>query len=211
VASGSHGRRPLERASKISHAQLIQNLSVKSFLRRCAMPAPGEADEVVAACQEVAIDASSVRAVVAVDGSYRTTPVREEYPSASITFFSFGALLFDLEKLTEIDAIPFIDPDMWSAFRKIQRYSLVLPTENVSLEGRSLIDSVRVALHEFLVTDHSGDGPLADSLRWLLLRQWTGKGSSCGFVGSRVSDSLARCAGQDRRGVCAGSRAVRCP
>lgn len=177
MAYGSHGRRPIERASKISHAQLIQNPTVKSFLKRCAMPAPAKADEVEAACQEVDIDDSSVRAVVAVDGSYRTTPVREEYPSASITFFSFGALLFDLEKLAEIDAIPFIDPDMWSAFKKIQRYSLVLPTENVSLEGRSLVDSVRVALHEFLATDRNGDGPLADSLRWLLLRKWAGTGS----------------------------------
>lgn len=162
----------MERASKISHAQLIQNPSVKSFLERCVLPSPAEAHEVEAACQQVAIDDSSVRAVIAVDGSYRTAPVREEYPSASITFFSFGALLFNLEKLSEIDAIPFIDPDMWSAFKKIQRYSLVLPTENVSLDGRSLIDSVRVALHEFLVSEHNGDAPLADSLRWLLLRQW---------------------------------------
>lgn len=167
----SQGRRPMERASKISHAQLIANPTVAEFLGRCAMPAP--ADPAVVANAAVAIDTPEpeVRVVVAVDGSYSTAPVRNDYPSASITFFSFGALLFKLDALAELDERPFIDPDEWAAFRKIQRYSLVLPTENVSVDGRSLTGSVRRSLHEFLTAAHD-DEPLSASLRWLLFRGW---------------------------------------
>ncbi len=172
------GRKPLERASKISHSTIINNESVKDFLARCTVPQPADTGAVSALLEDVPfLEEPGIRAVVAVDGSYREAYVREEYPSATITFFAFGPLLFNLSALHEISSQPFIAPEDIARLKNIQRYNLVLPTRNISRDGKSLRDSVRGSLHDFFATRHSGDEPLSAALRWILFRGWTGDDS----------------------------------
>src|SRR5262245_59205371 len=104
MAYGSiRGRRPMERASKISHAEIINNPGVQALLKRCTVPTPADKSVVAAAATTVppAVD-DAITAVVAVDGGYREASVREEFPSATITFFTFGPLLFRLSDLREL-------------------------------------------------------------------------------------------------------------
>jgi len=189
-----YGRKPLERASKISHANVINNPQVQEFINQCVIPKPAEKSVISKLAQEVpAPTEPKVRAVVAVDGSYREVPVRDEFPSAAVTFFAFGPLLFRLEELRKLDKQPFIAPEDLARLKNIQRFSLVLPTRNVSRGGKSLTDSVRSTLHEFFITAHGGDKPLIDALRWVLFRGWTDKGEksweipSCPNVGCNRS------------------------
>lgn len=174
MAYGSiKGRRPAERASKISHTEIINNPSVKELLGKCAVPeAAGEA-VVEEATQEVkALHDQTIRAVVAVDGGYRETSVREEFPSAAITFFTFGPLLFQLEDLTELDSMPFLAPEDMARLKNIQRYTLALPTRNISREGKALQVSIRETLQEFFERSDGDEAPLTDALRWILFRSW---------------------------------------
>jgi hypothetical protein len=174
MAYGSiRGRKPVERASKISHAEIISNPTVQSFLDDCAIPQPADHQVVSGLAQSVppAVD-SKIQAVVAIDGGYRETAVREEYPSATITFFTFGPLLFNLSDLRALDEEPFIAPEDLARLKKIQRYSLVLPTRNISRRGQSLRMSVREALQEFFEAEPTQDPPLKEALRWLLFRGW---------------------------------------
>jgi hypothetical protein len=176
--SSVRGRKPIERASKISHAEIISSPEVQSFLKGCALPAPGDPKTVTNAIVPVPTPkTNSVRAVIAIDGGFRETPVREEFPSASITFFTFGPLLFSLEDLRDLDEQPFIAPEDLAKLKRIQRYTLVLPTKNVTLAGLSLHRSVRQTLHDFLLKKPSDDPPLVDALRWLLFRGWTTAGT----------------------------------
>jgi hypothetical protein len=172
------GRKPIERASKISHSNIIANDSVKQFLAECAVPHPAEGNTVDALLKDVppAPD-QPIQAIVAVDGSMREVAVREDFPSAAITFFAFGPLLFKLEALRSLDHQPFIAPEDLAKLKNIQRYSLVLPTRNISFRGLTLRDSTRLALHEFFSARHSGEDPLYTTLRWILFRGWqTGGG-----------------------------------
>src|SRR4051812_6083875 len=94
------GRKPFERASRISHAEIIANSHVQRFLSECSVPRPPESSVITNVLTNISqSDTSRIQAVIAIDGGYRETPVREEFPSASFTFFTFGPLLFKLEDL----------------------------------------------------------------------------------------------------------------
>jgi hypothetical protein len=114
-----------------------------------------------------------IRAVVAIDGSYREVSVREEFPSSVITFFAFGPLLFNLEELAKLDRQSFIAPEDLARLKNIQRFTLVLPTRDISREGMSLRNSIRNTLHDFFAAPQAAEKPLYASLRWILFRGWT--------------------------------------
>jgi len=168
----------MERASKISHSNVISNPAVQTLLTECTVPQPANASTVDSLLQDALHPTHQpIRAVVAVDGSMRETSVRDEFPSAAITFFAFGPLLFQLDALRDLDAQPFIAPEDLAKLKNIQRYTLVLPTRNISRRGQSLRDSVRRTLQDFfLATPHPGDEPLMTTLRWILFRGWSDVG-----------------------------------
>lgn len=167
------GRKPLERASKISHAHVIANSTVQNLLSQCSVPRSADGHIL----QDLLLEVPSplrqpIRVVIAVDGSMREVMVRDEFPSATLTFFSLGPLLFKLEALRELDQQAFIAPEDLTKLKTIQRYELALPTKNISRSGLSLLDSIRQSLHEFFSEAHSDTEPLYSTLRWLLFRQW---------------------------------------
>jgi len=175
--SSIRGRKPAERASKISHSEIISNPAVKALLAKCAVPRPADESVVADLAQAVPpVVEQRIRAVVAVDGGYRETAVREEFPSAAITFFTFGPLLFKLEDLRALDAQPFLAPEDMARLKHIQRYTLALPTRNISRDGKSLQVSVRTTLQDFFERRDNDDPPLSDALRWILFRGWTNAG-----------------------------------
>jgi hypothetical protein len=169
------GRKPAERASKISHGEIINNAAVKDLLAKCMVPEAAAESLIAILAQAVSPAAMEhrIQAVVAVDGGYRETSVRDEFPSAAITFFTFGPLLFKLEDLRELDAQPFLAPEDMARLKHIQRYTLALPTRNISREGKSLQVSVRETLQDFFERRDRDDPPLSEALRWILFRGWT--------------------------------------
>jgi len=171
--SSVHGRKPMERASKISHGHIINNPVVQQLLGQCSIPRPADPGDVGTHVKDLPdLTTQRIRAVVAVDGSMREEPVRREFPSASVTFFQFGPLLFQLEALRELDREPFIAPEDLVHLKNIQRYTLALPTKNVSWKGLSLKESIRRSLQDFLLASHAGDDPLMATVRWLVFRGW---------------------------------------
>lgn len=168
------GRKPAEHASKISHSEIIANPAVRALLAQCAIP-KSAAPSVIAELAQAAPtpDAAGVDHVVAVDGGYRETSVRDEYPSAAVTFFTFGPLRFALDDLRALDDKPFLAPEDMAKLKHIQRFTLALPTRNISRNGMSLERSVRETMQDFFDRIDHDDAPLADTLRWLLFRGWS--------------------------------------
>lgn len=172
--SSLHGRKPMERASKISHTNIIASQEVKDLLADCSIPRPADTQTVQELLMRVPLPATqTIKHVIAVDGSFRETLVRDEFPSATITFFAFGPLIFKLEDLRQLDRETFIAPEDLAKLKKIQRFQLALPTRNISRTGLGLQDSIRLTLHEFLARRHEGEISLYDTLRWLIFRRWT--------------------------------------
>ncbi|HVJ27652.1 MAG TPA: hypothetical protein VM493_08905 [Vicinamibacterales bacterium] len=112
--------------------------------------------------------------VIAIDGGYTETFVREEYPSACIAFFTFGPLLFQLSDLRSLDSKRFIAPEDLQKLKNIERYTLVLPTKGIRHQGqRSLASTIRKAVFDFFDQKRGDDGEqLMTSLRWFLFRRW---------------------------------------
>src|SRR5437016_3331641 len=171
--SSIRGRKPIERASKIAHAEIIHNPAVQRYLAECTIPQPAAPSEIGERTTAVPPPVDQrITTVIAIDGGYTEAPVRREFPSALITFFTFGPLLFRLKDLEELDEQPFIAPEDLAKLKHLQRYTLVLPTKNVSRTGKSLQVSVRETLQEFFEARPHDDPPLVDALRWVLFRGW---------------------------------------
>lgn len=169
------GRKPIERASKIAHIEIIKNVAVEAYISQCVLPSPPNPDSLSSLLQDAKdVDASEITTVIAIDGGYTETFVREEYPSACIAFFTFGPLLFKLSDLRGLDAKRFIAPEDLQKLKNIERYTLVLPTKGIRHEGQpSLAATIRKAVFDFFEQKRGADGEqLMTSLRWFLFRRW---------------------------------------
>ena len=164
------GRKPFERASKIAHAEIINNPAVQAFVQDCQLPDPPSEGELEALLVEIPSSSERLQTVIAVDGGLTETWIRDEYPSASVAFVTLGPLLLRLEDLVDLDAMPFIAPEDMQRLKSIQRYSFVLPTKAVKPKSAGTFsEGVRAAVQGFL---SEGDGHLLQALGWLLFREW---------------------------------------
>ena len=172
----SRGRKPIERASKIAHVEIIKNPDVQAYVDQCVLPsAPVDFSLESMLCDlGNDVDTSEVSAVIAIDGGYTETYVREEYPSASIAFFTFGPLLFDLADLRALDRKRFIAPEDLARLKKIERYTLVLPIKGIRRKDQdSLAATIRRTIYEFFIKTRGDDNDqLITSLKWFLFRRW---------------------------------------
>ncbi|MCA1717932.1 MAG: NurA domain-containing protein [Actinobacteria bacterium] len=113
-----------------------------------------------------------IRHVVAINGGYDEVMVRSEFPSSTMCFFQFGALIFSVEDLDGLEEQPFIDPDDMSKLKRIQRLKLVLPVRNIAFKEEStLTGSVRRAVHDFF-RQKMDDERLADTLSWFIFQEY---------------------------------------
>lgn len=171
---GSRGRKPIERASKIAHTEIIKNAQVREYLDGCEIPSAPPAVSLAGKLRSLGESPeSAVTAVIAVDGGYTETYVREEYPSASIAFFTFGPLLFELADLRSLEQKRFIAPEDLARLKNIERFTLVLPIKGVRRRGEaSLSRTIRRTVYEFFAQARGADERLMESLTWFLFRQW---------------------------------------
>jgi hypothetical protein len=189
--ANKYGRRPTEYASKSAHSQVVNDPLVRAFLEKCSLPK--RADEVsFSDHRELPFEPVSdnpIRHVIAIDGGYDEVMVRSEFPSSPMCFFQFGALIFSVEDLEDLEEQPFIDPDDMSKLKRIQRLKLVLPIRNITLGDEStLTDSVRLAVHDFF-RQKVDDERLADTLRWFVFQEYGPKVSEWNLASCPICDA----------------------
>lgn len=168
------GRRPNEYASKSSHSYVILDESVQSFLKQCNLPK--YADEVKLSGYNILsykpVSSNPISHIISIDGGYNEVAVRKEFPSSTICFFQFGALIFGVKDLDSLDEQPFIDPDDMSKLKQIQRLKFTMPVRNITLLSEStLTSSIRRAVYDFFLKDMDGER-LIDTLEWLIFREY---------------------------------------
>lgn len=175
MAYSSKGRKPIERASKISHRQIINNPSVRDFINRCELPSAAPEEEISSYLTKVAPSVSSnISTVIAIDGGYTEAPVRESYPSASLTFFNHGPLLFQMDDLKELKKRRIVDPEALLKLKNISRHHLILPSKGIRLSSSSdLSSSIRSAIYEYFSQARPDEGELIRTLSWFLFQQWS--------------------------------------
>jgi len=99
--TSKNGRRPAEYASKSSHTQVINDIAVQEFLQHGNVPKKAEAIHlpVENLLKFEPTDANPITHIVAIDGGFEEIPVQSEFPSSTICFFQFGALIFSISDL----------------------------------------------------------------------------------------------------------------
>ncbi len=172
--SSKRGRRPAEYASKAAHSGVVKDAAVQSFLSSCNLPKrANDVDIAKNRCvrYQPPLD-NPMHYFIAVDGGYTEVPVQPEFPSASICFFQFGALIFSLEDLESVEAVRFIDPEDMAKLKHIQRLKLTLPIRNISIKSQSnLIESVRWTIYDFFCKNPD-DSKLIETLKWFLFEEY---------------------------------------
>jgi predicted RNA-binding Zn-ribbon protein involved in translation (DUF1610 family) len=172
--TSKRGRRPDEAASKSSHSNVINDPSVKKFLERCKMPSRSTEVDLPAPLIHTAVSppVNPIEHIVAIDGGFTEVIVQAEFPSATIAFFQFGALVFSTSDLINLEEQPFINPKDMGKLKKIQRLKLILPIRNISFSDETTLTySVRRSLYEFFTEDIDGR-PLIDALAWLIFEKY---------------------------------------
>tara|TARA_R110000782_G_scaffold160861_3_gene252912 strand:- start:1619 stop:2926 length:1308 start_codon:yes stop_codon:yes gene_type:complete len=183
----------MEMASKSSHGHIIRDPEVQKFLAQCELPKEiGEIELPSTLLFDFeAPTENPIKHIITIDGGYTEVAVRNQFPSSTMCFFQFGALVFSLEDLREIEQSKFIDPADMARLKNIQRLKLALPVRHIKVgDEATLTHSVRRALWDFFTQDIDGTC-LADTLRWLVFEeflptassQW--KLASCPHCGAR--------------------------
>lgn len=200
------GRKPFERASKIAHTEILNNPEVQAFVSNCTLPSAPETQQIDDWQKPLPDAEPRIRSVIAVDGGMTDAPVRKEFPSASITFMTFGPLLLDLKDLRELDRQPFIGPEDMARLKNLTRYSLPVPAKGIRASGStSFREGVRRTIHEFLTRKHP---ELGESLAWLLFRRWQPEGASVSWYVPRCPSSA--CSATEIKFDFGGAREVAC-
>lgn len=172
--SNKYGRRPMENASKSSHSHIIRDPAVQAFLANCELPKLA-ADVVLPAGHLFDFEAPAsnpIKHVIAIDGGYTEVAVRNHFPSSTMCFFQFGALVFSLDDLKEIEQSKFIDPADMAKLKNIQRLKLALPVRHIRVgDEPTLTHSVRRTLWEFFSQSIDGTS-LSDTMRWLIFQEY---------------------------------------
>lgn len=169
------GRRPAEYASKSSHGHVINDLAVQNFLSDCNIPKRADEIEIAAKYLEEysPIGSNPIRYIIAIDGGYEEIPVQTAFPSATICFFQFGAIVFSISDLETLEDKPFLDPEDLAKLKQIQRLKLTIPVRNVTLKGEaSLTSSVRRAIYDFFCQKLEDEELLIDTLRWFVFEEY---------------------------------------
>ena len=97
--SNKYSNKPFERASKISHTDIINDEKVLNFLSRCRIPPYYKEipDEDFKFQPLKNISENPIKNIIAIDGGYTDIYVNKDFPSSTIAFFQFGALFFKYE------------------------------------------------------------------------------------------------------------------
>lgn len=164
------GRKPFERASKIAHSEILNNGDVQAFIAGCTIPSEPDLTDLENLQEPLPTVSSRIEHVIAVDGGMSDASVRRDFPSASITFMTFGPLLLALKDLNALDNQQFIGPEDMARLKNLSRFSLPIPTKVIRSKGsKNFSEGVRRTIHEFLFVKQK---ELGHALSWLIYRGW---------------------------------------
>ncbi|MCU8487013.1 hypothetical protein M2G38_16925 [Vibrio vulnificus] len=201
---GAKRNRPYEWASKAQHSHVINDPVVKAVMERCKFPSSNE--EAVSNVRDLSFElltgvSADISTIIAVDGGYSEVIVKKNYPTSKVAFFQFGGLEFSVKDLEKLGDNPFIHPREMEKFKKLERFKLALPTKAASLDGLSILDSVRTAIIEFL-NALRGASSYMDTLKWLIFHEFKNEGvDKDGSLASKKFTNLPSRSGKEYSGV----------
>jgi hypothetical protein len=169
------GRRPAEFASKSSHSQIIKDPSVQIFLDNGQIPQKAQNVNLTTSITMLfkPVRNNPIEHIVAIDGGYEEIAVQDEFPSSTICFFQFGALIFTVDDLEQLEEQDFIDPEDMARLKQIQRLKFTMPVKNFIYKREpTLTHSIRRAIYDFFIQKMEDEDTLMETLKWFLYQEY---------------------------------------
>lgn len=171
------GSRPAEFASKTSHTHIMLDEQVKNFLNNCKFQKIASKDilKETDTIKAQKVNNNPLKTVLSVDGSFGDAIAQENFPSTIFSYFLYGMNSIDMDLLTQLNDMTFLEPKDVSQLNNGEYYSLMLPGQNIIVEGYDdLKDSIRGTIfHHFL--GNSNNNSLIETLEWFIFEKYSTK------------------------------------
>ena len=156
-----------ERASKVSHFDIVRNPDVQKFLSECTVirvPSPEEATKIISIFSDFVVD-ENVRlpkSVLAVDGSLHEAQRDRQFPSTRVGYIKIGLMLVSLDEFASLRPAGefFVDPFRLARLQnQADSLTFTLPSSNVKLKDCSTVrESFRIQLNSELDAEKTCPG-----------------------------------------------------
>jgi len=156
-----------ERASKVSHFDIVRNPEIQQFLEQCSFittPSDEQARRRVSLFLEANEDSGSSlpRAALAIDGSLHEAQRDRQFPSTRVGYVKIGLMLISLEEFASLRPPGefFVDPFRLARLQnQADSLSFALPSSNVKLRGCATVrESFRAQLNKELDSEKTCPG-----------------------------------------------------
>jgi hypothetical protein len=156
-----------ERASKVSHFDIVRNPEIQEFLGQCTFVRPPSDEEVekLKAIFLICGDGGDVplpRAALAIDGSLHEAQRDRQFPSTRVGYIKIGLMLISLDEFSSLRPSGefFVDPFRLARLQnQADSLSFALPSSNVKLTGCATVrESFRVQLNKELDSERTRPG-----------------------------------------------------
>ncbi len=156
-----------ERASKVSHFDIVRNPDVQKFLAECSVirvPSPEEATRIVSLFSDFVADenASLPKSVLAIDGSLHEAQRDRQFPSTRVGYLKIGLMLVSLDEFSSLRPPGefFVDPFRLARLQnQADSLTFTLPSSNVKLKDCATVrESFRIQLNRELDAEKTCPG-----------------------------------------------------
>ncbi|WP_240329598.1 DNA double-strand break repair nuclease NurA [Helicobacter suis] len=176
---------PGERASKINHREIVESEEVRAYLARCEKIPPRidilNFDDTCIELSQINNQLDShIERVVVVDGSCAEVPINQEFPSYKLCYYIIGICTFPLKNLETLENKPTIDHLDIKELENYERFTFVMPMQNIRLEEKDFTTTFRETLYEIFKENglNEGEYSLLDTLKWLVFQEYSSKKGS---------------------------------
>lgn len=183
-----------EKASKINHQYIIENQKIKDYLLLCdkvESHIPLEIDSNNARIELNTITdkiQTSIERVITIDGGYQEVNINDKFPSQKLCYYSVGIITFSIKDLEELEETKTINPDDIGKLENLERFTFVVPMQNIRLKEKDFTTTIRETLFEvFRDNSLSGDSnkhkdSLINTIKWLVFKEYSDSNGSISFA-----------------------------
>ena len=113
--------------------RLVNSDSVKSLIQRARIPDYSSDESILPMIKtsEIPVSEWDPKSVIAIDGSYQRTPVKDGYPGAEVGYITTAAVLMNIAKIRELDSHRPVNPKLYRETEKVGSIDTALPGCNI--------------------------------------------------------------------------------
>lgn len=182
-----------EKASKINHQYIIENPKVKDYLNKCEkieqnLPLEVDSQAITLPIPDIRDKFySCIERVITIDGGYQEVDINENFPSQKLCYYNIGILMFSIEDLKSVETQQTINPSDIGKLENLERFSFVMPIQNIRLKNEDFIATFRKTLYEdIFLKNYLNEGDkhssFINTIKWLVFREYLDsdlKGKGC--------------------------------